>query len=37
VHTVPYEGPDADVIDGAEHGEVEYALSRSEWETYTDS
>jgi RimJ/RimL family protein N-acetyltransferase len=34
VHTVPYSGPDADVIDGAEHGEVEYALTRSEWEAY---
>jgi RimJ/RimL family protein N-acetyltransferase len=31
VHTTAYEGPDADVIDGAEHGEVEYALTRSEW------
>jgi RimJ/RimL family protein N-acetyltransferase len=31
VHTTTYEGPDADVIDGAEHGEVEYALTRSEW------
>jgi RimJ/RimL family protein N-acetyltransferase len=31
VHTVPYAGPDADVIDGAEHGEVEYALTKSEW------
>jgi RimJ/RimL family protein N-acetyltransferase len=30
VHTVPYEGPD--VIDGAEHGEVEYAMTKSEWE-----
>jgi RimJ/RimL family protein N-acetyltransferase len=32
VHTVPYEGRDADVIDGAEHGEVEYALTRPEWQ-----
>ena len=33
VHTTaPYEGPDADVIVGAEQGEVEYALTRSEWE-----
>jgi len=32
VHTVPYEGPDADVIDGAEQGEVEYALTKPEWE-----
>ena len=32
VHTIPYNGPDADVIDGAEHGEVEYALTKAEWE-----
>lgn len=32
VHTAPYAGPDADVIDGAEQGEVEYALTRPEWE-----
>jgi hypothetical protein len=25
----PYEGPD--VIEGAEHGEVEYALTKPEW------
>lgn len=31
-HTVPYEGPDADVIDGAEQGEVEYAITKPEWE-----
>jgi RimJ/RimL family protein N-acetyltransferase len=31
VHTVPYDGPDADLIDGAEHGEVEYALTKPEW------
>jgi hypothetical protein len=37
VHTVPYEGPDADVIDGAEQGWVEYALTKPEWETHTDS
>ncbi len=37
VHTVPYVGPDADVIDGAEQGEVEYALTKPEWETHTDS
>jgi RimJ/RimL family protein N-acetyltransferase len=37
VHTVPYEGPDADVIDGAEHGEVEYALTKSEWQARTDT
>jgi RimJ/RimL family protein N-acetyltransferase len=30
VGTTPYHGPD--VIDGAEHGEVEYALTRPEWE-----
>jgi RimJ/RimL family protein N-acetyltransferase len=36
VHTVPYEGPDADVIDGAEQGEVEYALTKPEWEIHTD-
>jgi RimJ/RimL family protein N-acetyltransferase len=32
VHTVPYEGPDADIIDGADQGEVEYALTKPEWE-----
>ena len=32
VRTSPYEGSDSDVIDGAEHGEVEYALTRSEWQ-----
>ena len=32
VHTTAYNGPDADVIDGAEHGEVEYALTKAEWE-----
>ena len=30
VRTIPYEG--ADVIEGAEHGEVEYALTKPEWE-----
>jgi len=30
VRTTPYEGPDA--IEGSEHGAVEYALTRSEWE-----
>jgi RimJ/RimL family protein N-acetyltransferase len=30
VRTSPFEGPD--VIEGAEHGEVEYALTRPEWE-----
>jgi len=32
VHIVPYQGPDADVIDGAEQGEAEYALTKPEWE-----
>jgi RimJ/RimL family protein N-acetyltransferase len=31
VRTSPYEG--ADPIEGAEHGEVEYALTKPEWET----
>lgn len=35
VRTTPYDGPDADVIDGAEHGEVEYALTRPEWQART--
>jgi RimJ/RimL family protein N-acetyltransferase len=35
VRTVPYEGPD--VIEGSEHGEVEYALTRAEWETLAAS
>lgn len=35
VQTAPYEGPDADIIDGAEHGEVEYALTRPEWQART--
>jgi len=33
VRTTPYEG--ADVIEGAEHGEVEYAIIKPEWETRT--
>jgi RimJ/RimL family protein N-acetyltransferase len=33
VRTTAYEG--ADVIEGAEHGEVEYALTKPEWETRT--
>ena len=33
VRTIPYEG--TDVIEGAEHGEVEYALIKPEWETRT--
>jgi RimJ/RimL family protein N-acetyltransferase len=36
VRTVPHRGPDADVIDGAERGEVEYALTKPEWEAHTD-
>jgi RimJ/RimL family protein N-acetyltransferase len=32
VRTTAYTGPDADVIDGAERGEVEYALTRPQWE-----
>ena len=35
VRTTSYEG--ADVIEGSEHGEVEYALTRPEWETRTVS
>jgi RimJ/RimL family protein N-acetyltransferase len=35
LHTVPYQGPDADVIDGADQGEVEYALTKPEWEART--
>jgi len=33
VRTIPYEGPD--VIEGSEHGEVEYALTKPEWEART--
>jgi RimJ/RimL family protein N-acetyltransferase len=33
VRTTPYEGPE--VIEGAEHGEVEYALTKPEWEART--
>ena len=33
VRTTPYEG--AEVIEGAEHGEVEYALTKPEWEART--
>ena len=33
VRTTPYQG--ADAIEGAEHGEVEYALTRSEWQART--
>ena len=28
--TWPYDGPD--VIEGSEHGEVEYALTKAEWD-----
>jgi RimJ/RimL family protein N-acetyltransferase len=35
VHTTPYDGPDADIIDGAEQGEVEYALTKPEWQART--
>ncbi len=31
VHQTPYNGPDADAIEGSEHGEVEYALTKREW------
>jgi RimJ/RimL family protein N-acetyltransferase len=31
VRTTAYDGPDADVVHGAEQGEVEYALTRAEW------
>ncbi len=33
VRTTPYER--ADIIEGAEHGEVEYALTKPEWEART--
>jgi RimJ/RimL family protein N-acetyltransferase len=33
VRTIPYEG--ADIIEGAEYGEVEYALTKPEWEVRT--
>jgi RimJ/RimL family protein N-acetyltransferase len=35
VHTIPYKRPDADVIEGSEQGEVEYALTRHEWQERT--
>jgi RimJ/RimL family protein N-acetyltransferase len=35
VRTTPYEG--TDVIEGSGHGEVEYALTRPEWEARTAS
>jgi RimJ/RimL family protein N-acetyltransferase len=34
VRTIPYDG--AYVIEGAEHGEVEYALTKPEWEARTE-
>jgi RimJ/RimL family protein N-acetyltransferase len=37
VRTTPYDGPDPDVIDGTEHGEVEYALAKPEWQARTAS
>jgi RimJ/RimL family protein N-acetyltransferase len=37
VRTTSYDGPDADVVDGAEQGEVEYALTRAEWEALLES
>jgi RimJ/RimL family protein N-acetyltransferase len=33
VRTTPYDG--ADVIDGSEYGEVEYAITKSDWEART--
>lgn len=30
VRTLPYEGPD--VIESSENGEVEYALTKAEWD-----
>jgi RimJ/RimL family protein N-acetyltransferase len=33
VRTTPYEGPG--IIEGAEHGEVEYALTKPEWQART--
>jgi len=35
VRTTPYEG--TDVIEGAEHGEVEYALTKPEWDAARDA
>lgn len=37
VQSSPYHGPDADVIDGAEHGLVEYALTRPDWQGQTEA
>lgn len=33
VRTTPYDG--ADVIEGSEHGEVEYALTKAQWQALT--
>jgi hypothetical protein len=35
VRTTPYEG--TDIIEGSERGEVEYALTKPEWEARTAS
>lgn len=35
VRITPYEGPGADIIEGAEHAEVEYALTKPEWQART--
>jgi RimJ/RimL family protein N-acetyltransferase len=35
VRTIPYDGPGP--VEGAEHGEVEYALGRAEWEASVGS
>jgi len=35
VRTIPYDGDD--IIEGSEHGEVEYALTRPEWEARSAS
>ena len=37
VRTTSYDGPDADIIDGAEKGEVEYALTKPEWQARTSA
>ena len=37
VHTGAYAGSDADIIDGAEHGEVEYALAKPQGEATANS
>jgi RimJ/RimL family protein N-acetyltransferase len=35
VRTATYTGPDADAIEGSAYGEVEYALTKNEWEERT--